>query len=383
MWVTANLKKLRWVTAILAVSNIIVIILGVILALFVYPNCERADAYPFAVIFLVSCVRIAVMIRTGIAQRATAMAVLSSPAEGPTDDALIRRLDSNATKWQHNLLVVFMIMVCCVALVPCCTGSDVLRWRSFYTTEDNAWKAHYREVFDHSIREALCCLGRVKYLTVLEEDEVYSVAQLLGDLVTYRASGTGHLEILAVQNRVLFYAMHLRLDAGLVGKGLALLQRHSQSPKPCDENVEAPEERMHEALVFHPFAEAAYTGLLLDFGRNPVFFPCAWLYRQGILTPWTRKRRPVLEGDNWWRGHAAAFLKYLNLSPETLRKGRVNQADECVDPQTKSQEQEKQYLALEDELYLDAEENAKEKRINSVLRETVNEILKFVRGMYI
>lgn len=32
---------------------------------------------------------------------------------------------------------------------------------------------------------------------VSEEDEVCSVAQLLGDLVAYRASGTGHLELLA------------------------------------------------------------------------------------------------------------------------------------------------------------------------------------------
>lgn len=31
----------------------------------------------------------------------------------------------------------------------------------------------------------------------MEEDEVYSVARLLGDLVAYRASGTGHLELLA------------------------------------------------------------------------------------------------------------------------------------------------------------------------------------------
>ena len=30
-----------------------------------------------------------------------------------------------------------------------------------------------------------------------EEDEIYSVARLLGDLVAYRASGTGHLELLA------------------------------------------------------------------------------------------------------------------------------------------------------------------------------------------
>ncbi|RVW58950.1 Retrovirus-related Pol polyprotein from transposon RE1 [Vitis vinifera] len=71
------------------------------------------------------------------------------------------------------------------------------RWRSFYATQDNAWKAHYREVFDRGIREALCCLGRFKYLSALEEDEVYSVARLLGDLVAYRASGTGHLELLA------------------------------------------------------------------------------------------------------------------------------------------------------------------------------------------
>lgn len=130
------------------------------------------------------------------------------------------------TKWQRNIVVLFMIMVCFVVAVQCLAGSDVLRWRSFYTTEDYAWKAHYHEVFDHSLREALCCMGRAKYLynsflkklhysisvvyevhyafflespcrTVLEEDEVYSVAQLLGDLVAYRASGTGHLELLA------------------------------------------------------------------------------------------------------------------------------------------------------------------------------------------
>lgn len=35
------------------------------------------------------------------------------------------------------------------------------------------------------------------FRTVMEEDEVFSVAQLLGDLVAYRSSGTGHLEFLA------------------------------------------------------------------------------------------------------------------------------------------------------------------------------------------
>ena len=36
-------------------------------------------------------------------------------------------------------------------------------------------------------------------------------------------------------------------------------------------------------------------------------------------------RWPVLHGDNRWRGHAAAFLKYVNLPPEVLRQGRVSQ----------------------------------------------------------
>uniref|UniRef100_A0A5B7ATG0 Uncharacterized protein n=1 Tax=Davidia involucrata TaxID=16924 RepID=A0A5B7ATG0_DAVIN len=354
MWVS-NLKNLRWAAVILGVSNVLVIILGVILMVLVYPSCGHADILPFLLILLASCVRIAAMIPTGIAQQATAMMILKSPAETALVDAVIRHERrmrykrwlwwtrfvmvltvlqfvgatylmfivakhlfqdgtssncvlgqvSDGAKWLRNILVLFLIIVCHVALVQCFMGSDVLRWRSFYTTEDNAWRAHYREVFDHGIREALCCLGRVKYLSVLEEDEIFLVAQLLGDLVAYRALGTGHLELLA---------------------GLALLQSHSQSPKSYEGSTEVPEECILEAAAFHQFAEAAYTGLLLDFGRNPVLFPCAWLYRQGILTPWARNRRPVLEGDNWWRGHAAAFLKHVNLSPEALRRGRVNQA---------------------------------------------------------
>ncbi|KAJ8504101.1 hypothetical protein OPV22_004987 [Ensete ventricosum] len=210
----------------------------------------------------------------------------------------------NDERWKKILTISFLVLVWLVVVIQCSTGSDVLRWRSFYATHDTAWKAHYREVFDHGIREVLCCLGRVKYLSVLEEDEVYSVARLLGDLVAYRASGTGHFELLA---------------------GLALLQKHKQAPLVHTDSVEAPEVHLREAAVFHQFAEAAYTGPLLDFGRNPILFPCAWLYRQGVLSPWTRNRRPMLEGDNWWRGHAAAFLKYVSMPPEALRRGRVSQ----------------------------------------------------------
>lgn len=71
---------------------------------------------------------------------------------------------SKGTTWQQNILVLLIIMVIFVATTQCFTGYDVLRWRSFYAREDNAWKAHYMEVFDHGIREAMCCLGRSKYL---------------------------------------------------------------------------------------------------------------------------------------------------------------------------------------------------------------------------
>ncbi|OVA19069.1 Lipase [Macleaya cordata] len=310
-----------------------------------------------SVVAIAAAVRIMSMIGIAIAQEATATTILSSsPADSSSAvDAVIRHerrmrykrwlwwtrfgmvitvlqflgatylmfiilksvSHSGKSSWcfigadpKHNgreriLLVSFLILVWFLVIAQCLAGSDVLRWRSFYATHDNAWKAHYREVFDHGIREVLCCLGRVKYLSVLEEDEVYSVARLLGDLVAYRASGTGHLELLA---------------------GLALLQRHRPSTSSDEDLMEAPEELIREAAAIHQFAEAAYTGPLLDFGRNPILFPCAWLYRQGVVTPWTRNRRPVLEGDNWWRGHAAAFLKYVSLPPEALRQGRVSQA---------------------------------------------------------
>lgn len=356
MWVSP-LKNLRWVVIVSGLSNAVVVLLGGVLVILAYPSCNRRYLFPFVAVSLASGIRIVAMVPSGIAQRATAKIILETPAESSAAavDAVIRHerrmryikwlwwtrftmvitvlqfvgatylmfhitkhkshdgassdcvlgFFPNGSWWKQKLLVLFMIMVCFVALVQCCAGSDVLRWRSYYATQDNAWKTHYSEVFDNGMREALCCLGRVKYLSVLEEDEIYCVARLLGDLVAYRASGTGHLEILA---------------------GLALLRQHGQFSKPFEDSTEARKEQIQEAAALHKFAEAAYTGPLLDFGRHPFLFPWAWLFRQGVLTPWTRNRWPIIDGDNWWRGHAAAFLKYVNLTPEVLRQGRVNQA---------------------------------------------------------
>lgn len=73
-------------------------------------------------------------------------------------------LSPDTLGWKQTLQVAFLITVCFVALAQCFTGSDILQWRSFYATQDDAWKAHYQEVFDHGIREVLCCLGRREYM---------------------------------------------------------------------------------------------------------------------------------------------------------------------------------------------------------------------------
>nr|XP_027188984.1 sn1-specific diacylglycerol lipase beta isoform X2 [Cicer arietinum] len=350
-----GVRNLRRVGIILWVCNCLVFLFGTLLISHSYHLCDLHSLLPFLSVSIASLLRIVAMLQTAFAQYSAATLILNDSSDDH-DDLLLRfqrrarykkwlwwsrctifltliqflsstylllnsayffskhtplthycllELGWNPDWWNHKLLSLFFILASFVAVAQCFTGSDVLKWRSFYQTHDNAWKSHYREVFDNGLRETLCCLGRVKYLTAIEEqDDVYSVARLLGDLVAYRASGTGHMELLAA---------------------LALLQNKEKFPESFEESIEAPETRIREAAALHKFAEAAYTGPLLDVGRNPFMFPCSWLYRQGILSPWTRNRRPVLDGDNWWRGHAAAFLKYANLPPEALRHGRVNQ----------------------------------------------------------
>ncbi|CAJ1977809.1 unnamed protein product [Sphenostylis stenocarpa] len=329
-------RNLRWWSLAVGVSNLAVVLMGGLLILRTHHLCPRRFLLPFLFVSLAAPIRVVVMFQTAFAQQAAATLILQD-----SNDLLIRLrrramykkwlcwnrcsavvivlqslfalfllLDSTRhsstsnhclldSPWNHGFLAIFIIFVSFLAVLQCFTGSDVIKWRSFYEARDHAWKSHYSEVFDNGIPE---------------EDEVYSVARLLGDLVAYRASGTGHLELLAA---------------------LALLQNHEKSTESYEESMEAPEMRIKEAEALHKFAEAAYTGPLLDVGRNPFVFPCAWLYRQGVFSPWTRNRwhffgysvlrRPILDGDNWWRGHAAAFLKYTNLPPEVLRQGRVNQ----------------------------------------------------------
>ncbi|CAN1732026.1 Diacylglycerol lipase-alpha [Linum perenne] len=344
-----RLEKLRRTTIFLGLSNLTLIFVGGLMVAIVFQHCDRNEVLiPIYLVSLASISKIFTMVFTAIAQEATAKIIMESRTDIDSVNRVQKRvrykrwlwwsrlamvvtvlqlltaffllfntmhyishnqpttqcvLDKIKSRWEENLLITFTIIGICVPIVQLLVGPDVLRWRSFYETQDEVWEAHYKEVFDYGIREALCCLGRFKYLSVYEEDEIHSVAKLLGNLVAYRASGTGHLELLA---------------------GLALLQRNYESPR-YEEQPEAPTKYFEEAFSLHEFTEAAYTGPLLDFGRNAILFPCTWLYRQGIFTPWTRNSRPILDGDNWWRGHAAAFVKYVNLPPHALRRGRVCQ----------------------------------------------------------
>jgi hypothetical protein len=123
---------------------------------------------------------------------------------------------------------------------------------------------------------------------------------------------------------VLHYGGHFK-NMGFLLAGVALLREQGSQSHLSDDYTPAPDSLLQEASYLHSYAVAAYTGPLLDIGRHPLTFPCVWLHRQGILTFWNHNRRPKLEGDNWWRGHAAAFLQQAHVPPEALVKGRVLQ----------------------------------------------------------
>lgn len=213
----------------------------------------------------------------------------------------------NSDQRLQNLLSVLPLANVVVIIFSWFTGSDVISWCSLYKTND-AWRAHYNEAFRCRIREALFCLGRRRYLEQEQNEEVSAVAKLLGGMVTYRAKGCSHLEVLG---------------------GVSMLRDVKQQSLQSEMQVLALEDQIREASVLHPYAVAAYTGPLLEVGRYPSCWLLMWLYSQGVCSFWKCGRRPgVLEGDNWWRGHTAAFLRHSRLPPEPdarLIKGRVLQ----------------------------------------------------------
>ncbi|CAI9102755.1 OLC1v1001075C1 [Oldenlandia corymbosa var. corymbosa] len=191
-------------------------------------------------------------------------------------------------------------------------GSDVLKWRSFYANECNLWKAHYQEIFDHGIREALCCLGHVEYISSQEEDDIYSVAQLLGDLVTYRAIGAGHLHFLAgfallqsckhFLHHMMSHWRYLEDESKTLLYFINLLKLHIRTAATC----------FFSQILTH-IPTTATSGMSIPSLVFQLASSCS-LFQEADN-----------EGDNWWRGHAAAFLRHVKLTPDALKKGCINQ----------------------------------------------------------
>ena len=59
------------------------------------------------------------------------------------------------------MIVAIKVINTARRVVQCFTRSNVLKWRSFYATHNDAWKAHYQKVFDYGIHAASCCQGCV------------------------------------------------------------------------------------------------------------------------------------------------------------------------------------------------------------------------------
>ncbi|KAG0595205.1 hypothetical protein M758_UG149000 [Ceratodon purpureus] len=338
------LKAVRFVIVLPILINVTLIVLAMYVAVMAlhskYPNSVVTDVFFLA---SVAFTRLIWLVINGCIQAVTASVMIAAnPSEGQNGTVNYRRRWYRLWRWWNRVgLLVLILQVlasCCivrnnnniqygnndnhtqalliilpvtslvVVILGLITGSEVFSWHLLYT-RGIAWKAHYTEAFRCFIREALCCMGRYRYLAKEQKEEVCSVAELLGHLVTYRAEGCSHLEVLAGVSL-------LRKD---------LVAKKNPAPKPASNP--APDDLLHEASILHPFAVASYTGPLLELGRYPHCWPLVWLYSQGFCSFWKRCRRPVLKGDNLWRGHAAAFLRHSRLTPEDgyLRIGRVLQ----------------------------------------------------------
>ncbi|KAF9688309.1 hypothetical protein SADUNF_Sadunf02G0184100 [Salix dunnii] len=186
MWGSLMVDCLRINTIIWGLSNLAVVIVGGVLLFPVFPGCDvDRITIPVVMVSLAAAFKMFAMFNSGIAQRATAITILDSSPDTSVVDSInrLRRrviicsllsffskrgTTSNGNKWKTKLLIPLVITVCFVPLMHCFVGPAVLRWRSFYETQDDAWKAHYQEVFDHGIREALCCLGHAKYISHIQ-----------------------------------------------------------------------------------------------------------------------------------------------------------------------------------------------------------------------
>ncbi|CAI0541244.1 unnamed protein product, partial [Linum tenue] len=210
-----TMGNLRRSSVVLGCCNLALALAGGLMAgRLVFEGCRGGVVVPVLLVSLAAVAKMVGMVWVGLAQDATARSIVDSPPEEDADlQASVVRLRRRvsyttwlwwsrlaiaitilqlgsalfllfnvmeyithhqptsqcglgigSTTWQQKLLISFIVMASCVPMAQCFAGPDVLRWRAFYEAQDEVWEAHYKEVFDYGIREALCCLGRFKYL---------------------------------------------------------------------------------------------------------------------------------------------------------------------------------------------------------------------------
>eukprot|EP00898_Chlorokybus_atmophyticus_P002191 jgi/Chlat1/2973/Chrsp2S04701 len=263
--------------------------------------------------------------------------------EGTSDIAvtllLVRTLSStfspcglSTSSHLKSIFLTFTALAWALRVVRAAGGSRVLSWRALLSTLSSssrpnnshnninpvdAWRAHYRWTWDAELRELLFVLGRPRFLLIGigvwgGGDEVHDIAAMLADFMAAQSTEQP-VDLLTGVAR-----LH-QLGASARSRRLALANmRESTPPTP-------PRADIREAAALCRFANAAYTGPLTDVGRYPLCFIPAWMHRQQVWAPWRVATRPKLEGDNSWRGHAAAFLTHAGIPGTALLKARVAQ----------------------------------------------------------
>ncbi|OAY85840.1 hypothetical protein ACMD2_25855 [Ananas comosus] len=154
----------RWISLLIGVLNLGIVLLGGILLDSVVSGFSATAKILIATTALIAGVRVAAMVGAARAQHAAAENIagiwrtVPSPSTAlfTTRDGYLLPFDARGKVWKRTILDSFLVLV---------------------------WGGSYYAMFQDC----------------LEEDEVYSVARLLGDLVAYRASRTGHLELLQDQ----------------------------------------------------------------------------------------------------------------------------------------------------------------------------------------
>lgn len=107
MWVV-ELKRVRIGSVIAGVANTLVVVIGLILLLIALPSCGPQKILPILLVSSAAVLKILIMIKTGIAQQATARTILESPSETILrDQRRVRFLSSSSI---NRFLFLFWII---------------------------------------------------------------------------------------------------------------------------------------------------------------------------------------------------------------------------------------------------------------------------------